>query len=244
MMYLGRNYNGYQVQPEGITIQGEVEKALSIISKEQISIVGCGRTDAGVSATIYFFHFDSIRADLNERVYSLNGILDDDIVIESIRHISDDFHARFSATTRGYEYRVYTRPNPFLRNSSFFLPLGQKSLEIDLLQKASSLLLSYKDFNTFCKTHTDVKTTLCDLKRSEWATDDNQLIYYIEANRFLRGMVRLIVGALLNVGLNKLPIEELKNALENTSRLEQNWSVPAHGLYLNKVIYADYPNVK
>ncbi len=237
MMYLGKGYNGYQRQQTGKTIQGCIEDAMKVIYKENIEIVGCGRTDTGVNAKEYYFHFETSYQCPQDRIFSLNGILGDHIVIQSIQEAKRDFHARFDATLRAYEYRLHTKRNPFLKDSSFYLALGAKSLDISSMIEGSELLMKYNDFFTFCKAHSDANSMTCKIYKSEWDINGDKMIFHIEANRFLRGMVRMIVGAILNIGLGKMEIAELITALETKQRLSNSWSVPAHGLYLSKVEY-------
>ena len=239
MMYLGHNYSGYQKQNEVNTIQGSIEDALKTVFRHDVEIVGCGRTDTGVSAKEYYFHFDTDFDNPLEKLFSINGILGTDIVIQSISPVSLSFHARYDATLRGYEYHVHTQRNPFLQDSSFFLPLGLKSMNYERIEEAARLILNFNDFYTFCKTNSDVNSTLCTLSKSEWEIGKDRMTYIIQGNRFLRGMVRLIVGSLLNIGLGKLSIDDLEKALKNKTRLDQSWSVPAHGLYLNLVKYPE-----
>jgi tRNA pseudouridine38-40 synthase len=236
-MYLGQGFNGYQKQKEGITIQGKLEDALSLVFKEDIDVVGCGRTDTGVSAKEYYFHFDSSFSNPESKLYSLNGILGENIAIQGIEEVDTAFHARFDATLRGYEYYLHMEKNPFLNDSSYFFPLGSKSCDLSNMERAAELLLKHQDFFTFCKTHSDVSNTLCDITLSQWIFSGTQFKYTIHGNRFLRGMVRMIVGAMLNIGLGKISIEELETALSKKQRLKNSWSVPAHGLYLYKVEY-------
>lgn len=237
MMYLGKGYYGYQKQKKGQTIQGSIEDAMKVVFKEVVEIVGCGRTDTGVNAKEYYFHFDSEFADPQSRLYSLNGILGDKIVLNGIKRVDKDFHARYDATERGYEYFIHTSKNPFLKDSSYYLTLGTRKLNKEKLQEAASLLLGKRDFFTFCKTHSDVSNTFCHITKSEWDFEGEQMRYVIHGNRFLRGMVRMIVGAMLNIGLGKMNIQELYSAMERIERLQNSWSVPAHSLYLYKVNY-------
>ncbi len=242
LAYDGRGFSGFQRQDNAPSVQQAVEEVLSTIFGEPISIVGCGRTDAGVHARDYYCHFDTSFDVPVTRIHNINGLLGDRIAIKSIVEVADSFHARFDALERSYEYRIHTHKNPFLKDWSFHLRLGQGNIDRSLLKHSASLLLDFDDFNTFCKTHTDTETTRCELSRSEWIFEEERMIYHISADRFLRGMVRLIVGAMINVARGKISKDELNQALESKMRLATDWSVPAHGLFLTRVIYPQSAN--
>jgi len=240
LMYSGKGFCGFQRQNDSPSIQENIERALSTILREEVTVFGCGRTDTGVHAKDFYCHFDTEFTEPESRLFNINGILGDNIVIKEIFQVQNDFHARFDAVERSYEYHIHTSKNPFVTDSSFHLKLGKSEINYDLLNSASELLLNYSDFNTFCKTRSDVNTTKCKLSRSEWKWDSDQMIYHISADRFLRGMVRLTVGALLNISMGKMKISELKECLESKSRLSRDWSVPAHGLYLTNIVYTKF----
>lgn len=238
LSYNGTHYNGWQIQPNAPSVQQTIEKAFSTILRTPISITGCGRTDTGVHASQYFIHFDfdqEFPKSLNKRI---NKYLPPDIAIHRIFEVADDAHARFNANYRAYEYHVIFDKNPFLIERAFYYPFGKK-LDFEKMQEAAKLLLEFDSFFTFCKTKSDAKTMLCDLHRSEWGweKEGKHLVFHIAANRFLRGMVRLIVGMCLNVGLGKVTIEEVRFALENEKRLSKSYSVPPNGLFLSEVRY-------
>ena len=240
-MYSGKGYCGFQKQENALSIQEALEKSFSTIYGEEISIVGCGRTDSGVHALQFYCHFDTSYPIPESRLFNINGLLGDGIMVQKIFKVNNDFHSRFDAVERSYEYRIHTQKNPFLVDSSFFLRLGSNAvLDCVKLKEVSSILLNYSDFNTFCKTNSDVRTTNCTLNKSEWKLEEETMIYQITADRFLRGMVRLIVGALLNVGMGKLSLEDIEEALKSGSRLKQDWSVPAHGLFLKRIKYPNF----
>jgi tRNA pseudouridine38-40 synthase len=236
LAYNGTRYHGYQIQPNGLSIQEAVQNALSVLLKRKIDITGCGRTDSGVHAFQYFAHFDfegEIPANL---IYSLNGILKKDIVFYRIIPVHDSAHARFDAISRSYVYYIDLRPNPFRQETAYYCPFADK-LDKELIQKAAAILLGYKDFESFCLTDNDAKTKICHLTRSEWIFNDWDWEFHISSDRFLRGMIRLIVGMCLNIGKGKISLEELRDALEHKKALEQAWSAPASGLFLTDIKY-------
>ena len=243
--YNGTRFNGYQKQPKAITIQETIEKALTILAKKPIEIVGCGRTDTGVHAKNYFAHFD-IDEDLNwqdnakqyQLILSLNALIKPDIVVHKIHLVPDEAHARFDATSRTYYYYLDLERSPFNHETAVYIPYIHQA-NIELMQAAAQMLMNYTDFQTFCKTETDVKTYICHLTQSFWTLDKerNQLVYTITANRFLRGMIRLIVGMCLQVGTGKMTLEEVENALKNQKPLRKAYSAPGHGLYLTDIKY-------
>ncbi|MBT8231535.1 MAG: tRNA pseudouridine(38-40) synthase TruA [Saprospiraceae bacterium] len=237
--YKGTEFSGWQIQPNAPTVQEVIELQLTKLTGSLAGIVGCGRTDAGVHASQYFFHFDidNSNLDSNKLCYQLNATLPESIAVKKVLPVKEDAHARFDATQRSYVYKLHGNKNPFLKDTSF--KFNQfKNINFKQLNTAAQLLLKYEDFFPFCKTKTEVETFKCAMSRSEWVrVDELNLEYHVSANRFLRGMVRLIVGMCLNVSLGKLKLEEVKSALDNQTRLETAWSVPAEGLYLNKIVY-------
>lgn len=236
LAYNGSNYNGWQVQPNAPTVQAELEKALSLIIRKETEIVGCGRTDTGVHASDYYAHFDFEQGigDTAELVYKLNKFLPHDIAIKEIAEVNADAHARFSATQRVYEYKIVRQKNPFTQGLAYYY-FG--NLDIDAMNKAAALLLTVKDFKAFSKAHTDVKTTLCDVTFAQWEVKGDVLVFTISANRFLRNMVRAVVGTLLEVGRGKLTIDGFTQIINSLERSEAGDSAPAEGLYLSKIIY-------
>lgn len=243
--YNGTRFNGYQKQPNAITIQESIEKALSTLARKNIEIVGCGRTDAGVHAKNYFAHFDMdehMEWQNTEKhrqiILSLNALIKPDIVVHKIYTVPECAHARFDATSRTYYYYLDLERSPFNHETAVFVPYIQQA-NFDLMQQAAAILMQYQDFQTFCKTETDVNTYICHLTQSFWTFDKEkkQLVYTITANRFLRGMIRLIVGMCLQVGTGKMTLHELKYAMENKLPLKKAYSAPAHGLYLTDIKY-------
>ena len=238
LAYNGTNYSGWQRQPNNPTIQQVLEEGFSLILRAKIEITGCGRTDAGVHASRFIAHFDfagEFPPAFNNRI---NRFLPKDIAIHKIFPVAEDVHARYDARKRSYEYHVVFEKNPFLTNTAYSINYGKK-LDFDKLQEAAKLLLNYTDFFTFCKTNHDAKTTICDLMRSEWIQEDDgkRWVFYISANRFLRGMVRLIVGMCLNVAEGRLELETVRDAMENQLQLQKAESAPAHGLFLTEIVY-------
>ncbi|MDY0780277.1 tRNA pseudouridine(38-40) synthase TruA [Tenacibaculum sp. IB213877] len=239
LSYKGKSYFGWQIQPDVITVQEQINKAISTILRQEINIVGAGRTDTGVHASEMYAHFD-VNKELNENfTYKLNAILPDDIVVYSTILVDDKAHARFDATSRSYEYKIWLGRNPFLLDTTW--QLNYKNINIDLMNKAAKILYDYEDFECFSKVKTDVHTFNCSITNAEWKQNGAELTFYISANRFLRNMVRAIVGTLLEVGLGKLSLEDFKKVIESKNRSKAGVSVPAKGLFLTRVKY-DYIN--
>jgi len=238
LSYKGTSYSGWQIQPNAYTVQEEIETALTKLYNEKVAIVGCGRTDTGVHATMYYCHVDlnQDRFENKDLAYKLNGILSDNIAVQNILDVSNNAHARFDATQRAYFYRLHFEKQPFNMESSF--RFNQSGIpDFELLQKAADLITNYKAFYPFCKANTEVETYNCKIFYSYWEQTTEGLKYHVSANRFLRGMVRMLVGMSLNVATNKIKIEEVKKALDNQTRLHVAWSVPPHGLFLSDVKY-------
>ena len=235
LSYKGTNYHGWQIQPDASSVQEEITKALATILQEKILLVGAGRTDAGVHASQMFAHVDTVKKLTDDYVHKLNAILPNDIVIKSIKEVSDETHARFDAVSRTYEYRILLGRDPFLLETTW--QLHQKNLQIEKMNEAANLLFKYEDFESFSKVKTDVNTFNCTIMKAVWTLDDKHLIFHIKANRFLRNMVRAIVGTLLEVGLGKKTVEDFRKIIESKKRSEAGLSVPAKGLFLTEVCY-------
>ena len=235
--YNGTAYHGWQNQPNAITVQEVLEKALSTLLREQIHVVGAGRTDAGVHAKQMYAHFDSDqRLDFGNLVFRMNSFLPDDIAIQGFKTAKPDAHARFDALERTYEYWIVQHKNPFYSTSAHCIV---KPLEIDAMNEATSILKGYRDFECFSKSNTDVKTFICDIKSAFWTEGPEKLVFTITADRFLRNMVRAIVGTVLEVGLERIKPSAIKTILESKDRSKAGVSVPAKGLYLTRVIYPE-----
>jgi len=235
LSYKGTNYHGWQIQPDASSVQEEITKALATILQEKILLVGAGRTDAGVHASQMFAHVDTVKKLTDDYVHKLNAILPNDIVIKSIKEVSDDTHARFDAVSRTYEYRILLGRDPFLLETTW--QLHQKNLQIEKMNEAANLLFKYEDFESFSKVKTDVNTFNCTIMKAVWTLEDKHLIFHIKANRFLRNMVRAIVGTLIEVGLGKKTVEDFRKIIESKKRSEAGLSVPAKGLFLTEVCY-------
>lgn len=231
LAYQGTAYSGFQVQKNANSVQAEIEKALQIFFRQKFELTGSSRTDAGVHALQNFFHFDS-PTPLADAVYQLNAILPDDVVIKQIREVKEDAHCRFDALSREYRYYIYHRKNPFLRETAYYYPY---TLDIDLLQHAAKEVLDYTDFTAFSKRNTQVKSFLCNIYSSEWLLQEDQMIYQVKANRFLRGMVKGLVGTMLQVGKGKLSIAAFRKIIESKDPSKVDFSVPSQGLFLVKV---------
>ena len=232
----GSPFHGWQIQQNANSVQAELNKALELILKQkEIETLGCGRTDTGVHALKFYAHFDHYQINnLSDLVHQLNAILPHAIAIHSIFPVDQTNHARFSATSRTYVYRVYNKKNPFLKNWSCFYP-GEPDLE--KMNFLAEKLKSHSNFSCFAKSNTQTLTNICVITFAEWKREGEELIFKITADRFLRNMVRAIVGTLLNVGMNKIGEKEFLEILESRDRSEAGFSVPANGLYLTEVVY-------
>jgi len=238
LSYNGTNYSGWQRQPNALSVEETIDTTLSTILGEKIKIVGCGRTDTGVHASYYVAHFDFPGAFPAAFLRRFNRFVADDVAILGLYRVPADFHARFHATGRSYTYRLALRKDPFRPDTVASLPQFA-DIDRDLMQAAANILLEYGDFAPFCKTNSDAFTMQCQLREARWDFAEGEWTFHISANRFLRGMVRLIVGMCLRVGEGKLSLEELRRAMDNQERLPKPWSAPAAGLYLSKVEYPD-----
>lgn len=237
LSYNGKNYHGWQVQPNVISVQEKINEGLSKLLRTSINIMGAGRTDAGVHALQMYAHFDIDDAfDANLILDRLNSFLPEDIVIYNIFEVDDKSHTRFHATSRSYEYRIYLGRDPFLLDTTW--QLYRNRLDIDKMNEAAKLLLNHADFKCFSKS-SDVNTYICDVTFAEWKQTGNLLTFHISANRFLRNMVRAIVGTLIDVGMNKISIDDFKKILESRDRSEAGFSVPARGLFLTHIEYPE-----
>ena len=236
--YNGTPYFGFQRQPDALSVQEVLEDATAIYFQVPVIIFGAGRTDAGVHAKQMIAHFDCDDAvDKSRFLYKMNKLLPDSVSVNDVYEVNAEAHARFDANARAYEYVVTTKKNPFLAKSALHVI---KTLDVDAMNKASEILLEYKDFECFCKVQTEVKTFNCNLEKAEWSRREDQLVFTIMADRFLRNMVRAIVGTLLEVGLHKRTAESIRDILLSKDRSEAGKSVAAKGLYITKVAYPDF----
>lgn len=237
LAYRGTNYCGWQVQPNANTVQAELEKALSTLLRVEISTTGAGRTDTGVHASFFVAHFDSIQKNLNwdqKFLASLNEILPKDIAVKEIVAVLPDAHARFSALSRTYEYHLSRIKDPFSIDSSW---LYKAPLSIDAMKEASNALLHFTDFTSFSKLGSDVKTNNCKIYFALWESQQSQLVFTIRADRFLRNMVRAIVGTLVDVGRGKLSVPQFISIIEARNRSMAGTSAPPEGLFLTNIEY-------
>ena len=237
LAYNGTNYHGWQIQPDAITIQEVLENALSILLREKIQVMGAGRTDTGVHAKQLFAHFDiEVIESISDLIFKLNSFLPKDISIQNIFPVKEDAHARFDALEREYKYLISLQKNPF---SDDFTHCIYHQPNIELMNVAANLLLIYKDFQCFSRSNTDVKTYNCDVKEAYWKVENSELIFTIKADRFLRNMVRAIVGTLLDIGFEKTSMLQFHEILKSKDRSKAGSSAPAKGLYLTKVVYPE-----
>lgn len=236
LAYNGANYCGWQIQPQSPSVQGELERCLSLKLGRPVNITGCGRTDTGVHARSFYAHFDfeGQIVDCKDLSCRLNVFLPPDIVIFRIWEVAPDFHARFDAVSRTYHYQISRSKNPFHQNDAF--PYFG-SLDVGKMQQAADLLFGYTDFTSFSKLHTQVKTNNCKIMEAKWLEQDGLLVFRIKADRFLRNMVRAIVGTLLEVGKGKMTLEDFQKVIETKNRCSAGESVPAQGLFLQEVEY-------
>ena len=239
--YDGTAYHGWQVQPNGHSVQAELQRCLSTLLREEIAVTGAGRTDAGVHARCMVAHFDIEQPiDEGQLTYKLNRILPRDISVQKVWEVANDLHARFSAVSRTYHYYIHTQKDPFLRSYSCEL---HYSLDFAKMNEAAACLLQYEDFGAFCKSHTDVKTTLCQVTQARWVQQSSYSWYFeISANRFLRNMVRAVVGTLIDVGRGRLTVEDFCKVVEGKKRTDAGESMPAHALFLEDVSYGAIHN--
>ncbi len=239
LAYNGADFHGWQVQDNAPTVQEAVNKALSTLLNVEINVVGCGRTDTGVHASDFYAHFDlDTELILEEReslVFKLNRYLPIAIVIFNLFSVKEDANTRFDAISRTYKYHLCRRKDPFYDEFSYFV---YGDLDVNLMNEAAIVMMSFTDFTSFSKLHTQTKTNNCKITEAKWEEDGHKLIFTIKADRFLRNMVRSIVGTLLDVGRHKISIEEFKTIIASKNRSDAGYSVPAKALFLDKV---DYP---
>ena len=235
LSYNGKNYHGWQIQPDVISVQEKLNSALSTIFQQDIQVVGAGRTDTGVHASQMFAHFDVDKNLKGDFAFKLNSILPKDIVVYKVFLVDDEKHARFDAVSRSYEYKIWLGRNPFLLDFSW--QIHSQKPDLKLMNEAAKLLTEYTDFQTFSKVKTEVYTFNCDVTEAFWEQKGEELTFHISANRFLRNMVRAIVGTLLDVGFVKISIDDFRNIIESKNRGNAGLSVPAKGLFLTQIKY-------
>lgn len=237
LAYNGTNYHGWQYQPNASSVQETMNKAVSTILNTEINLMGAGRTDTGVHAKEMYAHFDFKKSfEIESVIHKLNSFLPKDITIYDIIPVPAAAHTRFDAVKRTYEYHINTFKDPFLQEQSWYF---HQHLDIDLMNQAAQLLFDHTDFQCFSKVNTDVNTYDCTISEAHWSKENEKLIFTISANRFLRNMVRAIVGTLINIGLHKITLTDFDAIIKSKNRDKAGFSVPAHGLYLTKIEY-DY----
>jgi tRNA pseudouridine38-40 synthase len=237
--YKGTYYHGWQIQPNSVTVQKVLDNALSVVLSEKIFTVGAGRTDTGVHAVFFCAHFDSLSSDLSSTrnlIFRLNRYLPEDISVNSIRKVLPDANARYSAISRTYNYNISRVKDPFSDNSSWYL---HGEIDIAVMNKACKLLLNHSDFTSFSKLHSNTKTNICKIYSVDWEEADNHLVFTIKADRFLRDMVRAIVGTMIDIGFGKLNLKEFEEIIIAKDRCRAGKSAPAKGLYLADIEYPE-----
>jgi len=237
LAYDGTNYHGWQVQENAHTVQAELEKKIGLMLSDKISVTGCGRTDTGVHAQEFYAHFDTGKMPFEPKdfVYKLNRFLPVDIAVFDLFEVSPDMHTRFSAVSRTYKYFINTKKNPFNTKYSYYF---NGDLDVDAMNRAAKYITKYDDFTSFSKLHTQTATNICKISEAAWEVlNDGRLIFTITADRFLRNMVRAVVGTLIEVGKKRITPEDVKSIIEAKDRSKAGFSVPANGLFLEKIKY-------
>ena len=234
--YKGTNYSGFQSQENANTVQAEVERAFAVLQRENVVMTGSSRTDAGVHALQNYFHFDYDALIHPQFVYKMNAILPADIVVKRLSLVGSERHCRFDAISREYRYYIYRSKDPFLRDRAFYFPY---KLAIDRMQEAALILMEYRDFTSFSKRNTQVKTFECGIKGSEWVKEGNCWVYRVKADRFLRGMVRAMTATMLKIGREKMNLADFRSVIEAKDCTLASFAVPAHGLFLKGVEYPE-----
>ena len=238
LAFKGTQFHGWQIQPNAVSVQECLEKALKTITRETIAVTGAGRTDTGVHASYYVAHIDSENPNLDhpDFTHKLNSFLNKDVVIFCISKVQADAHARFNAVSRTYQYHINLRKDPFWRETSWYF---FKQPDLNLMNEANRILFDYTDFTSFSKLHSDVKSNNCKIYLAEWTQSGTNIIFTVKADRFLRNMVRALVGTILEVGLGKISLDEFRAIIERKDRGAAGLSVPAQGLFLTDVEYPE-----
>ena len=240
LSYDGTRYHGWQIQPNGVSVQEKLQEALSTLLREPVTVTGAGRTDAGVHARMMVAHFDIPSChdgilDGKQLAYKLNRLLPYDIAVSKVEPVSEEMHARFSATSRMYRYYIHTAKDPFQKAYSCEI---HYPLDFDRMNEAANILMTYEDFGAFCKSGADVKTTLCQVTKAEWVQTSPTTWYFeIRANRFLRNMVRAVVGTLIEVGRGRLSLDDFRKVIEGKQRSDAGESMPGNALFLEDIVY-------
>lgn len=234
LAYFGKAYHGWQRQPNAASVQEVVENALSTLLQNKVEVVGAGRTDAGVHASQLFAHFDVENKLPENMIFRINSLLPKDIAAVELTMVHPDAHARFDATARSYEYHIVHKKDVFAVDTAYWV---KKELDVEKMNEGAKILLKYKNFKCFSRSRTDVRTYNCDIAHAYWEETPNGLVFHIKADRFLRNMVRAIVGTLLQIGLGKMQVQDMHEIIKSESRSEAGASVPAHGLFLTRIEY-------
>lgn len=236
LAYNGSDHSGWQVQPNAPSIQQDISDAMARIFRHDIDLIGCGRTDTGVHAKDFYAHFDTetLPLDAVDLMYKLNSMLHPNIALKRLLRVTDDAHARFDATERSYAYLITTQKDPFITQFAYRFDVN---LDLNAMNEACKLLIGKKDFGCFCKSRAQNMTDICDVRQATWSQDGNVIRFNISADRFLRNMVRAIVGTMLDIGQGRTTLDEFSQILASGDRSEAGRSVPAHGLYLVRVQY-------
>jgi tRNA pseudouridine38-40 synthase len=232
--YLGTSFNGFQIQDKQLTIQGEINRALSLVLKQEIQTTTSSRTDAGVHAYQNYLHFDTEKRITTKTIYSMNAIVHKDLVIKNIYIVESSNHSRFDATGRKYSYHVIQEKNPFLKETAYFFPFP---IDVELMNEAAQLLIGKFDFTSFSKRNTDVNNYYCTIELAYWENQKHSLTFHIQSNRFLRGMVRAIVATLLQVGRKKISIQDFQSIIDSKDCTKADFSAEGCGLFLEEVKY-------
>jgi tRNA pseudouridine38-40 synthase len=235
--YDGAGFGGFQIQQNQQTIQGALENAMSILFRQSIPLTGASRTDAGVHALQNFFHFDTNIEIIAKHIYNLNALLPNSIVVNDIYMVPNNAHCRFDAIKRAYLYKIHTIKSPFLEGRSWYYPFP---LDILAMQQAANALLNYTDFESFSKKNTTVNTFDCKITKAKWLQEGTIITFNIDSNRFLRGMIRGLVGTMLQVGRGQTSLEGFNEIIRLKNEQNVDFSTPAHGLYLSEIEYPDY----
>lgn len=237
--YKGTSYHGWQIQPNSVTIQKILDDALCVVLNEKIFTIGAGRTDTGVHAMVFCAHFDSMLPDLSSKkniIFRLNSYLPQDISVRSIKKVLPDANARYSAISRTYKYYISRIKDPFFDNSSWFL---HGNIDVAKMNEACGFLFNHSDFTSFSRLHSETKTNICKIYGASWDESDNRLVFTIKADRFLRNMVRAIVGTMVEIGSGKMNIKEFDEIILAKDRCRAGKSAPAKGLFLADIVYPD-----
>lgn len=235
--YIGDGFGGFQIQQNQQTIQGSLENAMTVLFRQSIPLTGASRTDAGVHALQNFFHFDTILEITSKHIYNLNAILPNSIVVNAIYIVPATAHCRFDAFKRSYIYKIHTQKSPFLEGRSWYYPFP---VNVSALQTAADILLNYTNFESFSKKNTTVNTFDCNITKAQWSQEENNIYFNIDSNRFLRGMIRGLVGTMLQLGRGQINLGRFEEIISLKNEQNVDFSTPAHGLYLSSIQYPDY----